>query len=211
MSFRAPDAIDLLNAEWDTVRTYRLPNGLTARSGTWSAGVFHVFAQGTSGQGFLTLTPSLASLGNPVAVQWPAVSPRTPTFVPAEPKLVAFQRYGSGLIGTPDQANRPFFGGAFVIDPRTGIVVRWILPDLFVRDLVVSADGRELFAVQDWPRPDPVRFVRVDLETGAVLANATLRPNTRAPAALEEQWTLAFVNMPSSLVPRGEVRPRPCQ
>ena len=84
-------------------------------------------------------------------------------------------------------------------------MVRWILPDLFVRDLVVSADGRELFAVQDWPRPDPVRFVRVDLETGAVLANATLRPNTRAPAALEEQWTLAFVNMPSSLVPRGEV------
>ena len=160
----------------------------------------------------LTTLPHRASVSVPPALsalRRPDGSSFRPTVVAVGDLLVAYERTGAGLIMSPDRDRQPPVG-AFLVDPKTGTVVRHILPDVFFRDLIASHDGRFLYGIEDWPRGDPVRFMRIDAGTGAVTAERILHP-ARGSGGLVEEWALAYADVPAAFVPQGEVRVNPCR
>jgi DNA-binding beta-propeller fold protein YncE len=121
--------------------------------------------------------------------------------------VVVYERTGAGLIMVPPERSPV---GAFLVDRKTGVVTRHILPDVFFRDLVASPDGRFLYGIEDWPRGDPARFMRIDAGTGAITAERPLHP-AHGSGSLVEEWSIAYADVPADLVPLGEVHPRPCR
>jgi DNA-binding beta-propeller fold protein YncE len=89
-------------------------------------------------------------------------------------------------------------GGIYVIDAYSGGVQDYINEAVYVNRMAVAHDGRELY-VMDSSGPDEegIRLLRIDSNTGRVLASRESQPGV---------WNLALANIPSALIPRGRGR-----
>ena len=89
-------------------------------------------------------------------------------------------------------------GGIYVIDASSGGVADYINEAVYVNRMAVAPDGRELY-VMDSSGPDEegIRLLRIDSNTGRVLASRESQPGV---------WNLALANIPAALIPRGRAR-----
>jgi hypothetical protein len=95
-------------------------------------------------------------------------------------------------------------GGIFAIDPTTGSVDYRIAEWAHVNRMKVTPGGTELYVLDSSGpgQPAEMHLLRLDAWTGRILASRELPAGT---------WNLALAQIPSSLIPSGYVRARPCR
>ena len=88
-------------------------------------------------------------------------------------------------------------GGVLSIDPETGKVLRRLADGLHFNSLVTNSEGKELYGIDvrhlEW---DSIGLVRIDAETGKLLAKKELTPDV---------WFIDLASLPRKLVPHGEL------
>lgn len=88
-------------------------------------------------------------------------------------------------------------GGVLSIDPETGKVLRRLAEGVHFNWIVPSPDGKELYGIDVTnPNWDLVGLVRLDAETGNVLASKELASGI---------WFIDVASLPRKLVPHGEL------
>ena len=111
-------------------------------------------------------------------------------------RLFLFEIFGSTLDRRRACGN--VAGGVYRIDPLSGAVLGHFAPLFHFWQLIAGRDGRTIYGLDagdaDWRTM--VRLVKIDAESGAILAE-------RALAADVWHFTLAELSM--SLVPTGEI------
>jgi hypothetical protein len=181
------------------LREIRMPSSVSRGQGEWVGGVYYLYAYDDS-MGYLwRVTAETTELGAPARVRLP---PQNPTGVPiwhvalaAGDRLIVYEMFGM-KIDRRRGSSRTFPGGALVINPETGEVIRHIQPGIQFLRVVSDPAGEFLWAV-DSPGADrtgPVRLLKISVGTGEIVAERRLDP---------DNWDISFARLPTTYIPRG--------
>jgi len=174
----------------------RLP--VNAGAGLWLGNRFYLCGQLGSVRTLWNVTPDMTELGHgtPVLI---AGDGGGHALLAAGQRLLLHEVFG----GKMDRRSKTeVIGGAYAIDPSTGVVLQQIEPLAHFSTLIASRDGRELYGLDvpynHWT--DSTRLLKINLESGTLVAERPLQPDV---------WHFTLAALPKSLVPRGEVQLNP--
>jgi hypothetical protein len=204
-SFRGP-ALDMYDFGGGQVVRQLIPAGLQGDwwpTGTWSGDRFYLYAADYTGSGRLwTVSPETTQLdaGATIAAfgQLSGCSSQSSQAIAASAgDLFIYEEFGFN-IDRRNQCGTAVPGGAWVVDPGTGQVIRQIAPDLHFSVLVPDLTGSELYGLSaegpDWGLP--AELVRIEPRSGRILESRHLGPGF---------WRLTVARLRA--VPAGDVHP----
>ena len=175
-------------------------SGDVALLGAWLGDDFYLYAyQGANGQ-LWKVNPQEKALGMPLRISFPDAAPNCAIhderLLGVGKKIFLYEAFGSkGDRRGPKCPSVP--GGVLSIDPKTGDVGHRLAGDAHFASLLPNPNGKELYGIDvrhaNW---DAVRLVRMDAETGRILAKKTLTPDV---------WFLDLAQVPRPLVPHGQL------
>jgi hypothetical protein len=198
-----------------TSRTTReLPIPEDARAGGWIGDRYILVAAGEGKARVWAISPTDTSLPAPRAVTWPDADSRLGLSFVLGSDLVTYTRVGGHIMVDLREGRKDLPGGAIVI-PSAGGVARRIARDIYFAALIPGLDGQSLYGMEAGPLhatgPVPVRLVRLDGKTGAVMTTLLLNDPKLFPSASFDVWSLAIANVPVDLIPKGETQPVACR
>ncbi len=184
-SFRGP-ALDMYDAAQGHVLRPLSPQGLEGdwwSTGTWSGDRFYLYAANNKGTGRLwSVSPEKPSLDAAVAVaplgHVSGCSDQSSKGIAAAAgNLFLYEEFGFKLDRrNPCRAEVP--GGAWVVDPATGQLLRQIAPDLHFSVLLSDQTRSQLYGLSaedpNWQLP--AQLVRIDPSDGRILQSRHLDP-----------------------------------
>jgi hypothetical protein len=183
-----------------------------ARAGDWVGDRYMLLAAGPGKGRLWAVSPPDTTLPAPLEVTWPDADSRVGLSFVLGFDLVTYTRFGGHIMMDLRDRNAGMPGGAIVI-PSAGGAARRIAKDIYFAKLIPGADGRSLYAVEAGPLEGPakpVRLLRLDAQTGKGTTSVVLNDAALFPDAAFDVWSLALASVPENLIPRGELRPRPC-
>jgi hypothetical protein len=197
----SPPSLDMFDfASRQLVRRYPV-SGDVSLVGTWLRDTFYLYSyHGSDGQ-LWKVNLQNPSLPQPLKVRFPDAAPDCE--IPIErmfgvgDRIFLYEAFGNKG-DRRARCKRLIPGGVLSIDLETGNVLRRLADSLHFNSLVASPDGKELYGIDvrhpdDW---DSVGLVRVDAETGNLLAKKELTPDV---------WFIDLASLPRKLVPHGEL------
>ena len=196
----SPPSLDMFDfASRQLVRSYPV-SGDVALLGAWLRDDFYLYAyQGADGQ-LWKVNPQNATLGLPLKVSFPDAAPECAIheeeMVGVGNRIFLYEAFGDKG-DRRSGCKRPIPGGVLSIGPETGKVIRRLADGVHFNWVVPSPDGKELYGIDVTnPNWDSVGLVRLDAETGNVLAKTQLTPDV---------WFIDLASLPRKLVPHGEL------
>jgi hypothetical protein len=189
-----------------------IPIPAEARAGDWIGSRFALIAaDGGTGRIWL-VSPADVSLTAPRTVTWPEPGARPGSTFAVGTDLVTHMRFGGSLMQDARERDPKTPGGLLVI-PSMGGAARRIAGAIYFAALIPGQDGRSMYGMEAGPLNGPaapVRLLRLDARTGSVLSSIVLNDSKVFPAAWWDPWSLGLANVPSNLVPKGEVQLAAC-
>jgi hypothetical protein len=108
--------------------------------------------------------------------------------------LFLYEMFGWKLDRRTSCQNVP--GGAWIVDPASGRLLRHVAPDLYFSEMFADREKGELYGISLDPNwGSRVELVRIDARDGTILQSRVLE---------SDFWRIAFA--PLSIVPAADVR-----
>ncbi|HUJ40536.1 MAG TPA: hypothetical protein VLW54_08320 [Candidatus Acidoferrales bacterium] len=151
-------------------------------SGTWSAGRFYFYAEKTEGFAarLWPVQPDTTQLGDGISVEphgqvQGCSSPRLEKITASGGNLFLFELFGT-KVDRRSQCHNRVPGGAWLLDPETGQLLRHVAPDLYLSTLIPDRTHTELYglSIEDLIGICPVKLSRIDPRDGHVLQSRIL-------------------------------------
>jgi hypothetical protein len=203
---RAPSGtVDLYDPTQDKFVRYLAPSGLG--QGWWRNGirvngqfVFYAARDDGSAARLWSVSPGATEVGEGVPVEPFAKLPGCSSYVEAglaaaSGNLFLYEMFGWKLDRRNYCSGVP--GGAWLLDTKSGGLLRQIAPDLYFSELVADREKGELYglSVGDPNWRSGVELVRMDARDGSILQSRVLE---------SDYWRIAFA--PLRTVPAADVR-----
>ena len=181
------------------LRSYPVP-GDVSLLGAWVRDSFYLYSyHGSDGQ-LWKVDLQNPTLVPPHKVSFPDSAPACEIYdekmVGAGGRIFLYEGFGDKIDRRLKCAEQ-IPGGVLSVDPENGKVLRRLADGLHFNSLVPSPDGKELYGIDvrhlNW---DSVGLVRLDAETGGLLAKKELTPDI---------WFIDLASLPRNLVPHGDL------
>jgi len=184
----------------ELARRIPLPSG--PAMGAWAGDRFDVYSHDESGGKLWRVNPESTALPPAKSVHLPDLHGDCThslllTMAGSPNRLFIAEAFGFKLDRRRACAQEAR-GGIYVIDAFNGGVEDYISEAVYVNRMAVARDGHELYVMDSsGPDEDGIRLLRIDSNTGRVLASRESQPGV---------WNLALANIPTALVPHGRAR-----
>jgi len=191
------DVFDFANRK--VARQYPISRDV-ALLGTWLRGSFYLYGyDGARGQ-LWRVNPEEPRLGLPLNISLPDSAPdcaiHDEEILGAGDRIFLYEAFGGKGDRRP-HCGRTVAGGIFSVDPDTGNIGPRLAGDEHFASLISNAGATELYGIDvRHPNWDSVTLLRIEAETGRILAKKELMPDV---------WFIHLAQVPRRLVPQGQL------
>jgi len=197
----ALDIFDLENKAM--VRRLSTPKGLLP-AGVWLGDQFFLYAHEGKQGNLWKVTPETTELDAPLKITFPD-SPDENRSIPRSLTAGGIHLFLYEGFGYKDDRRsydgQEIPGGIFSIEPSSGKIISRFARSVHFHRVNASADGRYLYGI-DSVEIGSKRLIKLDASNGAVVAERALE---------RDVWFISLAKLPASILPQGEVRPKPCE
>lgn len=182
------------------VRKYPVPVDGPLR-GAWVRDDFYLYSHKDLDGRLWKINLESPTLGQPLTISFPRSALECGPFyfenvVGADNRLFLYEAFGMKL-DRRLKCKTPVSGGVYSVDLQNGRLLRPFASSVHFNSVIASFDGKDLYGIDvrnlSW---DSVALVRLDAETGKILAKRELAP---------DYWFIALAALPRKLVPQGDV------